>query len=81
MPQTDGTIARRGPEILVSEMVDGIGKAPCDACKEFHYPTQTTCGDKRTPVRQYIIGDYGWIKLNPEWVRNQAVQRFDVLGH
>jgi hypothetical protein len=78
MPQTDGTVNRRGPEYQVSEFSNGFGAAPCDACGEFHRPTQTTCGDTRAPVRQYIIGHYGAIAENPEWRRNKELSRHRI---
>ena len=76
MPQTDGSINRRGPEYQVSEFPFGIGNAPCDACHNFHTPTQTSCGDYREPIRQYLLGPYGSITRNPVWIRNQQANRY-----
>lgn len=63
-------ITRRGLETPASGLE--IGPAPCDACMEFHQPTQKTCGDKWKPERQYVIGPYGAIEKNKKHAENVA---------
>ena len=79
MPVSDGAIVRRGPEYQVSEFTNGFGPAPCNSCRKFHWPGQTTCGDKRDIEPEYKSGDYGALWKNPVWVTNQSYHRWNVV--
>ena len=64
-------------EVNASEL--DLGPAPCRHCRTFHLPHVTFCGERRPVVRRYLLGPYGAISLNPQWVENQAMHKYDVL--
>jgi hypothetical protein len=66
-------------ELNASEL--DLGPAPCTHCKTIHLPYVTSCGERRAVVRQYILGSYGAISLNPQWVENQSMRRHTIQGY
>lgn len=67
---SDGDITRKGLNLPASAL--DLGPAPCHHCRQFHNVGQEGCGDRHEPERQYVIGDYGAIFLNPVYAANVA---------
>ena len=55
-----------------------LGPAPCNHCGTIHKPYEKTCGDRREPVRRFLFGPYGAITLNPQWIENQSIRRYEA---